>query len=94
MSIITKNGKKRKAHNLVATGSTYTDAYLDILMVLKKRKAELISVNKVNVLEVAFAFDDDGKFLRKHLMDRMPEIPENFEHITERYSFLLYKQKP
>ena len=77
VSIIRKSGKKHQAHSVVALGMTYRDAHFDMTLSLKKRKARLVSVVKVRVMEVAFAFDDSCKSIKRTLADGMPDIPEN-----------------
>lgn len=53
-----------------------------MVLTLKKRRAALVSVLNVRVIEVAFALDDDGQFIKRSLVDTMPEIPEelNLKH--------------
>lgn len=77
LSIIRKNGKKLNAHSVVALGSTYKEAHFSMMLTLKKRRQQLISVVKVRVMHVAFAFDDNYKSIKRTLKDGMPDIPEN-----------------
>jgi len=48
-----------------------------MMLTLKKRKAALVSVVKVRVMEVAFALDDNAQFIRRTLAEGLPDIPEN-----------------
>ncbi len=49
----------RNAHRVFTLGSKYSDAHFDMTYKLKKWAAQLISVVKVRVMELAFAWDDD-----------------------------------
>lgn len=69
VSIILKSGKKRKAHSIIALGTKYSEAYSDMQLTLKKRRSTLISVVKVRVMEVAFAWDESYQFVRRTLAD-------------------------
>lgn len=77
VSIIRKSGKKHKTHSIVALGYSYSVAHFDMMLTLKKRRATLVSVVKVRVMEVAFALDENAQFIRRTLADGMPDIPEN-----------------
>lgn len=82
VSIIRKKGNKHKKHSIVVLGTTYSIAHFDMVLTLKKRRAALVSVLNVRVMEVAFALDDEGQFIKRSLVDTMPEIPEelNLKH--------------
>lgn len=83
VSIICKSGRKHNAHSIVVLGMTYSDAHFDMILTLKKRKTTLVSVVKVQVIEVAFALDENAQFIKRTLSDGMPTIPENLnlQHI-------------
>ncbi|MBZ4187662.1 hypothetical protein [Niabella beijingensis] len=77
VALLMKSGRKRNAHSVLALGSKYSDAHFDMTYKLKKRGAQLISVVKVRVMGIAFAWDDNYKYIQPKLADCMPPIPEN-----------------
>jgi len=77
VSIISKSGKRHKAHSIIALGCNYANAHFDMKLTLKKRRTTLVSVVNVRVMEVAFALDDNAQFVKRTLRDGIPDIPEN-----------------
>jgi len=70
------NGKTFKSHTVNGLGSSYDNALWDIYFKLKKKRAEILQINRVRVARIAFAIQD-GKSIPLSLADCPPHIPED-----------------
>ncbi len=77
VAIKKNNGKQQKKYALLATGVCYITALWDVYLTLKKRRSTLINVNSVKVNRIAFAMDEEHKFVKVILADYPLEIPQD-----------------
>lgn len=70
------NGKTFKSHTVNGLGSTYDNALWNVYFKLKKKRAEILQVNRVRVCRIAYAIED-GKSIPLRLADCPPQIPED-----------------
>jgi len=70
------NGKTFKSHTVNGLGSTYDNALWDVYFKLKRKRSEILKVNRVRAYRIAFAIED-GKSIPLRLADCPPHIPED-----------------
>jgi len=70
------NGKTFKSHTVVGLGANYENALWDIYFKLKKKRSEILGVNRVRVARMAYSIQN-GQSVSLSLADHMPTIPED-----------------
>lgn len=89
LAVRKKNGRLYKSHSVNGIGITFQNALWDVYHTLKKRKSEILSINSVKAMRVAFAFDDNQQSLKLSLLDHPPQIPTDLSR-----ELLMLPKKP
>ncbi|CAM4211790.1 hypothetical protein SAMN06265348_10645 [Pedobacter westerhofensis] len=73
-----RNGRTFQRHLAAGIGRDFNGALWDVYFKLKKRKCEILKVNRVEPIRIAFAFKG-SESLRLKLADYPPALPEDLE---------------
>ncbi|WP_025144891.1 hypothetical protein [Pedobacter jeongneungensis] len=75
--IETAKGRIYKNYIALAIGRNYEAALWCLYFDLKKKRKKLVSVNKVSVNRICFAFNEALESIKVSLADYPPQIPED-----------------
>ena len=75
LAVRKKNGRLFKNHSVNGLVFTFQNALWDVYNILKKRKSEIVAINSVRPLRVAFAFDNKQQSVKLSIADHPPDIP-------------------
>lgn len=80
--VVKRNGKTYKNHLVTSIGGNYDNAVWDAYFHTKKKRSEILKINSVRVVRIAFAIQN-GKSISLKLVDYPPQIPEDLNSVLK-----------